>query len=217
MKQRVLLKGADVIDLLHRISSLDLKHIEFNQKKQGLLLNPQGKILSYFETILTAPNALQVEFEGSFLEILEQYTFAEQYTVEKLAPSSEDDLSEKDRILNLTPKMGNEFQSTGETNPLEVNLKTAISDQKGCYPGQEVIEKIIAIGSPAKKLCLLEGTASSELKLPAILLNAKNEEAGILTSYADGVGLAILKRTQLKEGIELFHSPFQFTLKKVSS
>ena len=54
-----------------------------------------------------------------------------------------------------TPWWSKEIQK--DSNPLELNLRSAIADQKGCYPGQEVIEKIIAIGSPAKRLCLVMG------------------------------------------------------------
>jgi len=217
MKQRVLLKGADGVDLLHRISSVDLKHLDFNQKKQGLFLNPQGKIRSYFEVTARAPDLLEIEFQDQFLEILDQYTFSEQYEIEKMSSPGEGSESEKTRILSLTPKVGHEFKNDGETNPLEVNLKIAIADQKGCYPGQEVIEKIVAIGSPARKLCLVEGNAPSDIVLPVVLLNDKHEEVGKLTSYSDGVGLAIVKRTSLKEGSELFYQNAKFTLKKVSS
>ncbi len=215
MKQRVLLKGADAVDLLHRISSADLKHLELNRKKSGLFLNPQGKVRSFFEFTALASDQLEIEFQGPFLEILDQFTFSEQYEIEKLPASDESAGDEKVRILSLTPKSGHEFENDGETNPLEVNLKSAIADQKGCYPGQEVIEKIVAIGSPARKLCLVEGEASG-LSLPVALLNEKNEEAGKLTSFADGAGLAIIKRTSLKEGVELHHGNFKFTLKKVS-
>lgn len=57
------------------------------------------------------------------------------------------------RVENGTAWWGIEIQP--ESNPLDLGLTGAIADQKGCYPGQEVIEKIIAIGSPAKRLCLV--------------------------------------------------------------
>lgn len=60
---------------------------------------------------------------------------------------------DKLRVEQGTAWWGKEIQP--DANPLELNLRSAIADQKGCYPGQEVIEKIIAIGSPAKRLCLV--------------------------------------------------------------
>ncbi|MCM0607119.1 MAG: hypothetical protein KA715_13600 [Xanthomonadaceae bacterium] len=57
------------------------------------------------------------------------------------------------RVENGTAWWGIEIQP--DSNPLDLALVSAIADQKGCYPGQEVIEKIIALGSPAKRLCLV--------------------------------------------------------------
>jgi folate-binding protein YgfZ len=217
MKQRVLLKGADALDLIHRISTVNLKALPPHQKSPGLFLSPSGKILSFFELSLESKDSVLVEFEENFLEILEQYTFSEQFEIEHLPNNEESSSSERARILSLTPKPGNEFQLNGETNPLEVNLRSAISDQKGCYPGQEVIEKIISIGSPAKKLCLLETTSTKKFDLPMKLFDESNQEVGLLTSLSEGFGLGIIKRTKLKEGTILFHETDQFIVRKVSS
>src|SRR5690606_34194147 len=62
---------------------------------------------------------------------------------------------ERMRIENLRPRAGREITET--FNPLEVGLKDSIADSKGCYPGQEVIEKIIALGSPARRLARIDG------------------------------------------------------------
>lgn len=64
------------------------------------------------------------------------------------------------RVEQGTAWWGMEIQP--ESNPLDLNLVSAIADQKGCYPGQEVIEKITARGSPAKRLCLVIGENSKK-------------------------------------------------------
>lgn len=222
MKQRVLLKGKDAIDLLHRISSVDLKKPRFGLEQTGLILNPQGKILSFFTINQVNENDALVEFEDAFLDLLDQYTFSEKYEIEKLSVVETTSLSEKDRILSLTPKQGNEFTADGSINPLEINLRAAIHDQKGCYPGQEVIEKIISLGSPARRLCLLTANQATTLKVPQALKNREGQEAGFLTSFVDGVGLAILKRPFAHEKIELFalqanQEKITLTVQKVSS
>jgi folate-binding protein YgfZ len=181
----------------------------------GLILNPQGKIRSYFKAQVKSTEAVEVEFEDTFLEVLDQFTFGEQYQIEKLLLNQNDSISERERILSLTPKFGSEFKSNEEINPLEVNLRSAIHDQKGCYPGQEVIEKIISLGSPARKLCLFEGTLTHP-KLPAPLLDAKNNAVGTLTSYEAGFGLGIVKRNALKENETLFVGTEKLTLRKIS-
>lgn len=203
MKQRILLTGKDGIDLLQRITTLDFKRLSINLPQPGLILNPQGKILCYFEVATKGtPDQIEVSFEDSFLELLDQYTFGERYKIEKLALIEELVSSDQElkRIKARIPKLGFEFLNNGETNPLEINLQQAIHDQKGCYPGQEVIEKIIAIGSPAKKLCIVKytGQSANEIKLPLDL------DFGLLTSFhQSGIGLAIIRKTHTATGTNL--------------
>ena len=209
MKQRILLTGKDGIDLLQRITTLDFQRISIGSCQPGLILNPQGKILCYFEVEKkSTPDQVEISFDHSLLELLDQYTFGERYKIEKI-PSvepSQTPESELNRIKSKKPKLGNEFLNNGETNPLEVDLQFAIHDQKGCYPGQEVIEKIIAIGSPAKKLCLVKCIDHSpvELSLPLDL------DFGKLTSYQSSYGLAVVRKTHATPGTILHSISFSF-------
>ena len=200
MKQRILLTGKDGIDLLQRITTIDFKRISVGKPHSGLILNPQGKILCYFEVeMTTAPDQIEVSFDNRFLELLDQYTFGERYQIENL-PLKEETLTsatETSRILSRVPKTGNEFLNNGETNPLEVNLLFAIHDQKGCYPGQEVVEKIISIGSPAKHLCLVKCTSDLMPGKDSLPLELN---VGKLTSFEAPFGLAILRKTHIASG-----------------
>lgn len=215
MRQRVLLKGLDGIDLIHRISTLDLKKLTPHTARSGLILNPKGKIISEFEVKLLDSDELEIQFEKGFLELLEQFTFSEKYQIIPLPSIFEPSLSEKERILSLKPKLNFEYRLDGESNPLEVNLGEAISDQKGCYPGQEIIEKIVAIGSSAKKLCLLS-TDGTPGPVPLPLFDQNQNEVGTLTSYFEGKGLALIKRTHLKIGTRVENKGLSFTLEKIA-
>ena len=199
MKQRVLLKGKDALDLLQRISSVDLKRTQVNEPCEGLILNPQGKILSFFILTRLNEHEVLVDFEDEFLALIDQYTFGEKYEVLPQPLPAAMPLKESERIQSLKPLFGQEFKSDGTINPLEVNLKSAIHDQKGCYPGQEVIEKILSLGSPAKRLCLLTSNEPLVINCPVILSNPEGLEAGILTSFDQTSGLAILKRPYAQE------------------
>jgi folate-binding protein YgfZ len=169
MKQRVLLQGVEGLDLLHRISSADIKRLKLKEKTEGLFLTPTGRIRCWFEIERIAPDQAFIAFAGDFAGILDSFTFGEQYTLTPANPEASTgtlaiDDEEQARILSLRPAPGLEFSLDGTVNPLEVNLNHAIADQKGCYPGQEVIEKILALGSPARRLCQLR--AESELPAP---------------------------------------------------
>lgn len=71
------------------------------------------------------------------------------------------------RIHAGLPRYG--VDMTEETNPLEANLERAISYQKGCYVGQEVIAKATFRGHVSRKLAglVVEGEApvGTELKV----------------------------------------------------
>jgi folate-binding protein YgfZ len=121
---------------------------------------------------------------------------------------------EKWRINQLTPRTGSEI--TPETNPLEVNLTEDFSEAKGCYPGQEVIEKIFSKGAPSKRLALLEGYGKPPLPGTPFLNPESGKEAGKITSSIATPpffqSLALLKKTELKEG-NLLQSPDQLKVK----
>jgi len=109
---------------------------------------------------------------------------------------------EAHRIRNLSPRIG--FEILADQNPLEINLHWAIAANKGCYPGQEVIEKIISLGSPARRLCRVEITSNTPatfIDLPAEIRGVEDQTApaiGKLTSYdpTTGSALAVLRKTE---------------------
>jgi len=221
MKQRILLRGEQGLDLLHRISSLDIHGLNPGQAAAGLILSPEGRILSVFTATLQSGGTVMIQCDAQFLPQLERYTFSERYEIEPLpAPTDEPELEDEPRILAMIPKEGFEFLPDGKTNPLEINLRHAISDQKGCYPGQEVIEKIISTGSPARKLCLLRAVRPvppGSQRVPEPLLSGEGLEVGTLTSFTGNHGLALIRRTHLKEGILLRSGSTEWEVLKVSS
>ncbi len=112
---------------------------------------------------------------------------------------------ERWRIAALRPRVGHEILET--TVPLEAGLTDAIASNKGCYPGQEVIEKIISLGSPAKRLALIEGVGTACAGETLFNLAEPPVEVGQLTSVATAggglQGLAYLRKIHAKEGMEL--------------
>lgn len=81
---------------------------------------------------------------------------------------------------------------TERSIPLEADLTNAIHTNKGCYPGQETIAKIMNLGHPARKLVGIVWDADDPL--PAgISITVDGKEAGTLTSssYSPALGKAI--------------------------
>jgi folate-binding protein YgfZ len=115
------------------------------------------------------------------------------------------------RVEAMTPAIDHEL--TAQTVPLEAGLLGAIASNKGCYPGQEVIEKIISLGSPAKRLALIEGSGPAPT-LPAALMNTAEpaSEVGSLTTVVpskeagknlDWTALGYVRKNYAKEGLEV--------------
>jgi folate-binding protein YgfZ len=130
------------------------------------------------------------------------------------------------RIQHLVAWPGIELLK--DSNPLELGLFNSLSGNKGCYPGQEVIEKIISLGSPAKRLCLLErestgGGPPLHPQLPSLLYattnSAPSTEAGQLLSLSSsGQALALLRKNYTDTKTPLYlQSGQSFKILKVSA
>lgn len=59
------------------------------------------------------------------------------------------------RIHSITPWVDAEIREG--FNPLEIGISHAVAHNKGCYPGQEVMERIRSMGAPPKRLVQLSG------------------------------------------------------------
>jgi folate-binding protein YgfZ len=98
------------------------------------------------------------------------------------------------RVEAGLPAWGHEYADT--VIPLEVSGMEGITDRKGCYPGQEVVERLISLGRPPRQLVSL--TLGAEAA-PGAEVTAAGGAVGQVTSVAalpDGtlVALALVKR-----------------------
>ncbi len=92
------------------------------------------------------------------------------------------------RIENGTPLYPSELNE--ELNPLEVNIIEAISDNKGCYVGQEVIARLQTYDKVRKRLVGL--VADSRMPPEAKIYEAKSgsgNEIGVVSSSVRSPGL----------------------------
>jgi folate-binding protein YgfZ len=210
--------GPDTKDFFQRITTVNFKTLKPGAQTLGFFLSPLGKIISFFEVACITPNEYLFFLDGqnktwqsTFLETIEFYKFSEKFEICTLETTAlhpqylRSFSTEVERLSALWPKVGQEI--TALTNPLELGLRSAISENKGCYPGQEVIERIWAIGAPAQRLCLLEfDPLSPSADLPSMTLSP---EVGTLTSVVPGQGiaLALVKKNYAKTDQELALHP----------
>jgi tRNA-modifying protein YgfZ len=107
------------------------------------------------------------------------------------------------RIVNGIPSPSFEFRD--EVNPLELRLaRTAVSFDKGCYIGQEVIARLDTYDKLTRVLMGFD-CASSPPQGAALEIAEAGQAVGRVTSLASwptggGVGLAVVKREAASEG-----------------
>ncbi len=111
------------------------------------------------------------------------------------------------RIQQMTPRV--DFEITADTSPLEVGLVQSIADQKGCYPGQEVIERILSMGSPPRRLVRIEIQGHAPRPGDGVVSHDAQLEVGKVTSVVSEAhpkvaatvhALALVKKTFAKIG-----------------
>ncbi|MGL9681983.1 MAG: YgfZ/GcvT domain-containing protein [Wolbachia sp.] len=99
---------------------------------------------------------------------------------------------EKVRIQNLVPD-GARDMVQNSSFPLQylIDRVNGISFNKGCYIGQEVVNRMSRQEIFRRKLYLVEGN-SALLNIGTKVTNENNEEIGKLLSNVDNIGLALL-------------------------
>lgn len=106
------------------------------------------------------------------------------------------------RIANGEPTWPSELNAN--TLFTESDFDEAVHDNKGCYPGQEVVERIRSMGQSPKHLLLVRGKTSEAPTAGQPLLTSKGETAGLLSSVtthgSDWVGLALIKKMYATPG-----------------
>ncbi|MCL5998715.1 MAG: glycine cleavage system protein T [Chloroflexi bacterium] len=103
------------------------------------------------------------------------------------------------RIQAGYPAVPNEI--SGDYIPLEAGLIGAISFDKGCYIGQEIIARMESRGQLAKRLARIEAVSEGVMK-PGDALRVNADAAGVLTSVtSDGrVALGYVRAPYAHEG-----------------
>lgn len=111
------------------------------------------------------------------------------------------------RVVDFRPRPNREILAEGVL-PHELDwLRTAVWLNKGCFPGQETVAKVVNMGKPPRRLVFLylEGP-DGDLPAPGAGVSTGGAPVGVLTSvaldYEKGpVALALLKRTVPLEAV----------------
>lgn len=104
------------------------------------------------------------------------------------------------RVRASWPTMG--VDMTSDSVPSETGLTdVAVSFTKGCYPGQELVERMDSRGASApRSLRLIRAVTGAKAGEPVVL---DAQEIGIYTSVCSEFALALIKRSADSRSIEI--------------
>lgn len=173
------------------------------QKALGRVPAARGEIIGAHEAFISYSS----DFEGQGYHLLIKREFTDEVFA-RLRKAGGNFLSEEFR--NLLRLESGRFQFGVDINEknliLEASSADSVSRNKGCYPGQEVVERVFTYGNVAKKLVGLQFGADAPVAKPQAKVFADDKEIGHVTSSArlpwnnQVVALAIVRRPHYEEG-----------------
>jgi aminomethyltransferase len=221
--------GEDRARLIHALSTNHVQEMTPGDQRYAFFLTAQGRILfdchiACFEDHLLLD--AEPEVRETVIKHIDHYVIADDVTLEDvtgitfsllaagrriygeladkartieqlgLVPATSEDL-EAFRIGKYHPKFGIDFHST--TLPQETGLGYALHFNKGCYLGQEIVERIRSRGHVNKVLAGLRSQDGEPLAAGWPVL-FDGQEAGQITSASNGSAIAMLRVPAAKPG-----------------
>jgi folate-binding protein YgfZ len=197
---QVRIEGADALTFLQSQISQEIRSLAVGESAWTFLLAPTGKVEVFGRLNRLDEHALLLEVDAGFgqvaLDRVNRFKIRVDVTT-SLELAAQPEISadlETERVRAGWPRMGSEILP-GDTIPAETGLiPIAVNFTKGCYPGQELVERMDARGATAPQslrlLIAAEGAAAGDP-----VLDDEGAPVGRFTSVADGVGLGYVKRS----------------------
>lgn len=199
-RDHVIVEGPDALTYLHSQVAQDLRDLAVDESTWTLVLEPSGKVESLARVTRSGDDRFVFDIDAGFGEALAARLSrfkirvqAEISVVAAASPSPSDD-HEVARIEAGWPRMGFEIMP-GETIPAVTGVvSVAVNFTKGCYPGQELVERMDSRGADApKQLRIVDAVKGAVPGDPVIV---DGTEVGAITSVspAGDLALAMIKR-----------------------
>ncbi len=189
--------GPDAATFLQSQASQDLRGLGVGESRWTFLLQPTGRVDALARVEKTSDSTFLLDIDRGFgqalIDRLNRFKIRIKATVALVDDRAGSLAADDDaRIAACWPKMGAEI-IPGETIPAETGLAdVAVSFTKGCYPGQELVERMDSRGSTApRRLAVVPrrpaDAAGAELLYDGAVI-------GTITSVGTTQVLAYIKR-----------------------
>ncbi len=193
----MVIDGPDAGTYLQSQLSQDLRGMAVGDAKWTFLLQPTGKVDVLARVTMVGDERFELDTDLGFGPVLEarlnRFKIRVKATVSALdQPDGSAAVDEDQRIAAAWPKMGAEIVP-GETIPAETGLAdVAVSYTKGCYPGQELVERMDSRGSTAPRHLVVLPLRTGDA--PGVVVSQDSAQVGTITSVGTSQVLAYIKR-----------------------
>jgi folate-binding protein YgfZ len=205
-RDEVTVSGPDSISYLQGQLSQDLLPMEVGDERWTFVLAPNGRVEVLARIRRTGDDMFVLDTEPGFGEQLAARLARFKIRVKvEIGPVGSGAAEtpfpdEAARIEAGWPAMGAEIVP-GETIPAETGIApVAVDFKKGCYPGQELVERMDSRGADAPRRLRILDVADGAA--PGDPIEVDGRSVGVLTSVAGRRALGYVKR-----GVELGTAP----------
>lgn len=202
----VTVDGADAQGYLHSQLSQRIDDLGVGERRWSFVLEPTGKVASLMRVTRVDDHRFELDTDAGhgadLLARIDRFKIrVDAVTTLVEADAAPDTAAESARIQIGWPRLGAEIVP-GETIPAGTGLTgVAVSFTKGCYPGQELVERMDSRSADAprslRRLHVAHGASPGDPVVDG------DDEVGVLTSVAAPHALAWIKRSSdLGDAIE---------------
>lgn len=199
-RDTVTVTGEDAMTYLQSQLSQEIRDLEVGDARWTFLLEPNGRIDVLARVTRVSDDVYRLDTDAGFGETLlarvNRFKIRVRADVELALAAAQppDDAIERERIEAGWPRMGAEIVA-GETIPAETGLNAvAVNFKKGCYPGQELVERMDSRAAVAprslRRLDVADGVAAGDP-----IVDADGTEVGVLTTVSGTRALGYVKRS----------------------
>lgn len=211
-RDHVIVEGPDALTYLHSQVAQDLRDLAVDESTWTLVLEPSGKVESLARVTRSGDDRFVFDIDAGFGEALAARLSrfkirvqAEISVVAAASPSPSDD-HEVARIEAGWPRMGFEIMP-GETIPAVTGVApVAVNFTKGCYPGQELVERMDSRGADAPKQLRIVDAVKGAIPGDPVIVDGT--EVGAITSVSPAGDLAL---AMIKRGHDVGRPPVHLT------
>jgi hypothetical protein len=204
---RVTVSGADAGRYLHSQLSQHVERLAVGDETWTFVLEPNGKVDAFAKLRRTDDERYELDVDAGFgaglVDRLRRFMI--RVDVEVTSASVDGPTgpagfaTEDERIAACWPAMGSEVVP-GETIPSETGVvDVAVDFGKGCYPGQELVERMDSRGATApRSLRVLDIGVDVPVGVRAgdDVVDEGGASVGIVTSVGSTAALAYVRRGQ---------------------